>query len=157
MRTTANQVVPPVTALGKRAVIIIGMHRSGTSAATGALKCLGVDLGGKLYRGHQQINAKGYFEHSDIAETNDEILWRLGSAKLQQAAQEIGNQAPKINSDDLCVKLREIQRNFPLLLVEQLQSVTHKRGQLGLTVHRLVRFWYWYVGKPVRFVERLLG
>lgn len=65
--------------MGKAALIVIGMHRSGTSATTGALQCLGVQLGRKLYAGHQNINAKGYFEHSDIADTNEEALQALGS------------------------------------------------------------------------------
>lgn len=65
---------------GKQVLIVIGMHRSGTSAITGALKCLGVQLGKKLYSGHRDINAKGYFEHSDIADTNEEILLSLGSS-----------------------------------------------------------------------------
>lgn len=64
----------------KPALIVIGMHRSGTSATTGALQCLGVQLGKRLYRGHVDINAKGYFEHSDITDRNDEILMQLGSS-----------------------------------------------------------------------------
>lgn len=56
------------------------MHRSGTSATTGALQCLGVQLGRKLYKGHEGINAKGYFEHSDIADTNEEALLAIGSS-----------------------------------------------------------------------------
>lgn len=69
---------PPKT--GKQVLVVIGMHRSGTSASTGALRCVGVQLGKKLYSGHLDVNAKGYFEHSDIADTNDEVLLRLGSA-----------------------------------------------------------------------------
>lgn len=65
--------------LGKLALVVIGMHRSGTSATTGALRCLGIQLGKKLYTGHQNINAKGYFEHSDIADTNEEALLALSS------------------------------------------------------------------------------
>lgn len=65
---------------GKRTLIVIGMHRSGTSATTGALQYLGVQLGQRLYSGHPDINAKGYFEHSDIADTNDEALFALGSS-----------------------------------------------------------------------------
>jgi hypothetical protein len=56
------------------ALVVIGMHRSGTSATTGALQCLQVDLGRRLYAGHDGINPKGYFEHSDIADTNDRAL-----------------------------------------------------------------------------------
>lgn len=65
---------------GKQALVIVGMHRSGTSATTGALRCLGVDLGARLYKGHKGINDKGYFEHNDIADTNDEVLATLGSS-----------------------------------------------------------------------------
>lgn len=65
---------------GKQVLVVIGMHRSGTSATTGALQCLGVQLGKKLYSGHRNINAKGYFEHSDITDTNEEILLSLGTA-----------------------------------------------------------------------------
>jgi len=65
---------------GHVALLVIGMHRSGTSATTGAIQRLGVPLGPKLYRGHKGINAKGYFEHADIADTNDEILLNLGSS-----------------------------------------------------------------------------
>lgn len=76
LNTTPGNSLP----LGKQVLIVIGMHRSGTSATTGALQCLGVQLGEKLYSGHQNINAKGYFEHSDIADTNEEILLRLGAS-----------------------------------------------------------------------------
>ena len=65
--------------LGKVALVVIGMHRSGTSATTGALRCLGIQLGKKLYSGHKDINAKGYFEHSDIADTNEEALLAMAS------------------------------------------------------------------------------
>lgn len=65
--------------LGKHALMVIGMHRSGTSATTGALQCLGVQLGRKLYAGHSSINPKGYFEHNDITDLDDEALLRIGS------------------------------------------------------------------------------
>lgn len=64
---------------GKQVLVVIGMHRSGTSATTGTLQCVGVQLGEKLYAGHSDVNAKGYFEHSDIADANEEVLLRLGS------------------------------------------------------------------------------
>lgn len=62
------------------ALIVLGMHRSGTSAMTGVLNCLGVQLGPKLYAPHKGINDKGYFEHSDIADLNDEALIALRSS-----------------------------------------------------------------------------
>lgn len=64
----------------KDVLVVIGMHRSGTSATTGVLQLLGVRLGSRLYKGHSDINAKGYFEHGDVADTNDEILMAMGSS-----------------------------------------------------------------------------
>lgn len=65
--------------LERQVLLIMGMHRSGSSATSGALRCLGVHLGKRLYAGHQGINAKGYFEHSDIADANEEATLALGS------------------------------------------------------------------------------
>ena len=61
-------------------VLVIGMHRSGTSATAGALQQVGVPLGARLYKGHKGINDKGYFEHSDIADLNEELLLSMGSS-----------------------------------------------------------------------------
>jgi hypothetical protein len=65
--------------MNSQAIIVLGMHRSGTSASTGMLRCLGVMLGTQLYSGHAEINAKGYFEHSDITDTDEEALLALNS------------------------------------------------------------------------------
>ncbi len=55
------------------------MHRSGTSATTGALQILGVDLGDRLAAGHAGINDLGYFEHVAILDHHDALLADLGS------------------------------------------------------------------------------
>jgi hypothetical protein len=65
--------------MNNQAIIVLGMHRSGTSATTGMLRCLGVTLGNKLYAGHAGINAKGYFEHSNITNINEEALLAINS------------------------------------------------------------------------------
>jgi len=38
--------------LGYRAIIVLGMHRSGTSALTGVLNLLGIGMGNKLLPKH---------------------------------------------------------------------------------------------------------
>lgn len=63
----------------QKALLILGMHRSGTSAVTGALERLGVPLGSKLYAPHPGVNDKGYFEHQQIAGLDDEVLAALGT------------------------------------------------------------------------------
>lgn len=313
-------------------LVVIGMHRSGTSASTGALQCVGVQLGRKLYSGHKDVNARGYFEHSDIADTNEEVLLRLGSswddvlikpdewwlkeelhpfaakmrryirrdfsgsplwavkdprvcrllpwwldifaaealtphfifvvrspedvyhslkrrdgfsrdksfmlwllhyleaerdsrgsprvftsfdqllenpgAELRRIEAQLGLPFPvsvaaasgslkhflsgelrhhktadapgsavvelaqrlherlqlaaqsatdEVNTDDLWQQMLEIQRRFDPVLVEQLRTLASQRGQSELTLHRLVRSWSWFTGKPVRFLERLFG
>ena len=324
----------PASPPGKQVLVVIGMHRSGTSASTGALRCVGVQLGKKLYSGHSDVNAKGYFEHSDIADTNDEVLLRLGSAwddvlikegewwkreelipfadkirrfirrdfsnsllwaikdprvcrllpwwldifaaegispyflfvvrspddvhlslqrrdgftqeksfmlwllhyleaeagsrgcpraftsfdhfledpqgELRRAEKQLGLCFPvtveaasdcldaflskdlrhhkaidssatltpvvelayKLNArlllaaqtggdalstDDIFDEIKSVQNKFDAVLVEQLRAVGYQRGQLELTVHRLMRSWSWLTGKPVRFVERMFG
>jgi len=57
----------------KQVILILGMHRSGTSALAGALFHSG------LYIGHQLLNSNeynkfGYFEHRDVVTLNDFIL-----------------------------------------------------------------------------------
>lgn len=54
-------------------VIVLGMHRSGTSAFTGALEIAGYDLGGDIMQANE-YNEKGYFENNKIVELNDKLL-----------------------------------------------------------------------------------
>ncbi len=61
-----------------KAIIIIGMHRSGTSALTGMLQLAGVDLGSNLVPPADD-NPKGFFEHNDIWRIHHRLLQGLGS------------------------------------------------------------------------------
>lgn len=61
------------------AVLILGMHRSGTSALAGMLNFAGLDLGGKLTPGHED-NPKGFFEHDEIWQIHDELLRETGTS-----------------------------------------------------------------------------
>jgi len=62
----------------KRLVIVLGMHRSGTSAITRGLMALGVDLGDNLMPPLEENNEKGFWEDIDISNLDDEILHYLG-------------------------------------------------------------------------------
>ncbi|MDI1298761.1 hypothetical protein, partial [Methylotenera sp.] len=62
----------------KRLIVVLGMHRSGTSVITRALNVLGVELGDKLLPPVVGDNDKGYFEDADINILNIEILQSLG-------------------------------------------------------------------------------
>lgn len=63
----------------KRAVCILGMHRSGTSAITRIFNLLGVYLGKEedLLPANDG-NPEGYWEHARIVEVHDELLKALG-------------------------------------------------------------------------------
>lgn len=54
-------------------VLVVGMHRTGTSTLAGILSILGVNLGHRLLLPSRD-NPKGYFEHSDIMSANIEFL-----------------------------------------------------------------------------------
>ncbi|WP_147653417.1 hypothetical protein [Vulcaniibacterium gelatinicum] len=58
---------------GLDAVLVLGMHRSGTSAATGALARLGLHLGERLVPAADD-NPAGYFEHADAVAANEDLL-----------------------------------------------------------------------------------
>lgn len=59
--------------MGASPVVIVGMHRSGTSLTAAFLEALGVDLGGNLLAADCH-NAKGYFEDVDFLEFQRQLL-----------------------------------------------------------------------------------
>ena len=62
----------------KRIVVVLGMHRSGTSVTTRALKVLGINLGDKLMPPVIGVNDKGFWEDLDINKLNIELLKDIG-------------------------------------------------------------------------------
>ena len=61
---------------GRKCLIVLGMHRSGTSALTGALQLAGFDLGLHIMPPADE-NPKGFFENNSIVALNDDILAEL--------------------------------------------------------------------------------
>ena len=88
-----------------RLVVVLGMHRSGTSAITKSLELMGVGLGANLYPAGLD-NPKGFWEDQDCIDINDALLKHLGSAydRLGLAWDEI--QADSIVDD---LKFRAVQ------------------------------------------------
>jgi hypothetical protein len=62
----------------RQAVVVLGMHRSGTSALCGALDLLGVDFGQHLMPA-TDANEKGHWEQEEIVRAHDGLLSSLGS------------------------------------------------------------------------------
>ena len=64
----------------KQCVIVLGMHRSGTSALTGVLSLLGIEPGDSLMPAVEGNNSKGFWEHAEIVSIHDQLLETLGSS-----------------------------------------------------------------------------
>ncbi|HEX3319413.1 MAG TPA: glycoside hydrolase family 99-like domain-containing protein, partial [Terriglobales bacterium] len=65
-------------AVSRKAIVVLGMHRSGTSALCGALDVLGVNFGQRLAPATKD-NEKGHWEHPEIVALHDELLRSLES------------------------------------------------------------------------------
>lgn len=62
----------------QKTVVVLGMHRSGTSAVAGVLQILGVDMGDKMVT-KDQFNTRGYFEDLEFQVLNKQILENTGA------------------------------------------------------------------------------
>ena len=58
-------------------LVVLGMHRSGTSALTGVFAKLGAYPGPSLVPGIAEVNAKGFWEHSGIVDIHERLLESL--------------------------------------------------------------------------------
>ncbi len=134
---------PPIP----RAILILGMHRSGTSALAGLLARMGVELGDNLYGADAEANARGFFEHRGAVALNASILDALGSrwddiGSLPQGWWRRQELAPL--KDDL---RQLVQRDFAGVptwglkdprLCRVLPLWLEVLGELGLRVHALI-------------------
>lgn len=66
-----------VASRSRTAIIVLGMHRSGTSATAGLLREMGCDLPNNLMAPNE-MNSKGFFESNTITSLNDAILASAG-------------------------------------------------------------------------------
>jgi hypothetical protein len=66
-----------MTTAGRRAILVLGMHRSGTSATARVLNLLGVEVGDKLVAPAAD-NSLGFWEHADAVDLNERLLLGLG-------------------------------------------------------------------------------
>lgn len=67
----------PPKSTDRAALVVLGMHRSGTSALTGVLGHMGCDLPQNLLPA-TEMNAKGYFESGRVTALNDALLASVG-------------------------------------------------------------------------------
>jgi hypothetical protein len=70
--------VPAAQSTRSRAVVVLGVGRSGTSAITRGLGALGVELGDKLRGATMLKNPTGFYEDTDLLRINKRLKGILG-------------------------------------------------------------------------------
>jgi hypothetical protein len=75
----AEMTVPTAVRPG-RVVVVLGMHRSGTSLVARAVGTLGVPLGDNLWGPREEDNPTGFWEDRDVVELDKQLLERAGVA-----------------------------------------------------------------------------
>lgn len=75
---TGASLQPVLAAPQPRLVLVLGMHRSGTSLLAGMLARLGLPLGGPLLEEAREDAPTGYAEHAQVVAIQEELLGSLG-------------------------------------------------------------------------------
>jgi len=74
-------VASPAAEVGPvRALCVLGMHRSGTSALTRVLNLAGAELGSALLPAIPGVNDGGFWEHAAVVRLHEQLLERLNSS-----------------------------------------------------------------------------
>jgi len=104
----------------KQLIVVLGAHRSGTSLCAAALASLGADAClHEVYANEE--NQKGFFEHPDIVQFNDDLLAHLGGSwdnPLFIAGAVESFDEPDIWIDRAAALLRDTYAGVPLALVK---------------------------------------
>ncbi|MGL4318366.1 MAG: rhamnan synthesis F family protein [Pseudomonas sp.] len=116
----------------RKIIVVLGMHRSGTSAMTKALQALGVELGDNLMPPADSNNETGFFEDLDINRLNVELLKELGYSWSSNTC---------ITPEELtALDLPTYRQRAAELLRNKLESCTYF-GLKDPRICRLLPFW----------------
>jgi hypothetical protein len=111
------------SATGIVPVLVVGMHRSGTSALARTLSLMGVDVGNEddLLPAHPTDNPTGYWERADIVALHEEFLKSGGYAWNEVGgfkASELGDLAKITLRDGLRKAIGELEQSGHSWLVK---------------------------------------
>jgi len=126
-------------------IVVLGMHRSGTSAITRALVALGAELGDRLQEGIAGNNDRGFFEDKDIVAFNAKLLKDAGADWDTVSRVDLAGIDPTV--------LGELFQEAVALLRGKCNG-----GIIGLKdprISRLMPFWqavFDFIGMSVRYV-----
>ncbi|WP_156954494.1 sulfotransferase family protein [Paraburkholderia acidipaludis] len=112
-------------------IVVLGMHRGGTSAINRAMVTLGADLGDHLGTPKAGENDKGFFEDLDIVEINEQILAAAHSKWHTLAPVDFGRIDP--------AKLAALRMKAASVLRERCRNRTFALKDPRLS--RLLAFW----------------
>lgn len=116
----------------KSLIVVLGMHRSGTSAITRALELLGVGLGVNLHPAGFD-NPTGFWEDRECLEINEELLLQCGSAYDRLGlAQDIFRNNPLTDS---------LKQKAKQLVTRKLEENNGMWGFKDPRTCRLLPFW----------------
>lgn len=90
----------------RRIIVVLGMHRSGTSAITRGLKVLGIDLGTNFWPAGPD-NERGFWESVEITSFNESLL-----KKIDSTMERIGPLDPDLLQSDLLSSERALAINI---------------------------------------------
>lgn len=80
----------PAATSATQAILVLGMHRGGTSALSGLLHLLGFDHGPSLMPAVEGVNNKGFWEHSEAFAIHERLLAALGRSRFDPREMPLG-------------------------------------------------------------------
>ena len=105
----------------RRAILVLGMHRSGTSAITRVLSLLGADLPSELLEPVPGVNESGFWESAKLVRIHDRLLEAAGSAwddPREFPAEFFETAEGAAFSDEILGVLEEDFSNSPLFVIK---------------------------------------
>lgn len=132
----------------RTAILVLGMHRSGTSATSRVLSLIGCDLPAHVM-GPSESNAAGHWESDEIYRLNNRILESAGSAWHDWQA---------VNEDWFASRRAEESRKEAIGLVDSEFGKSHLFVLKDPRICRLAPFWldvFSHMGIDVRIVAPL--
>lgn len=116
----------------KKVVVVLGMHRSGTSAITRGLELLGASLGDELMPAVAGDNDKGFWEDVGIYDINERLLKKLDSSWDALANVDVTKLPTELIADE---------REDALRLLKQRMMHTNVFGFKDPRTVNLLPFW----------------
>ena len=119
----------------KSVVVVVGMHRSGTSLTASILQALGVELGSRLIEADLN-NRGGYFEQPDIVRLNRQLLDHLNRRWVRPQGM-----LPYPTSWWKEPQVQEVKRQLKSLVRREISNADGMWGFKDPRVSRLIPLW----------------